>query len=74
MKKLITILAVILLVSCSGSGPSLYEGDQIININIDSIETIYTARHNNVNTYFESKFSAPRGLYNIGDTIHFVKR
>ena len=43
MKKLITILVVILLASCS-SGPSIYEGDRIININTDSIETVYTAR------------------------------
>ena len=80
MKKILTILAIILLASCRPP-PSecIHDGDIIISIastNNDEIE--YTARHlilgSAIMSYVDNTFYAPVGTYTLGDPIHFVKR
>ena len=76
MKKLITILAIILLASCRDTGESnyLHDGDVITEKQSTIVEAIYTSVHSNQTTYQANYFVAPSGLYNVGDTIHFIKR
>ena len=71
MKKLITILVIILLASCNYPPK---EGDIVKSIRVcpDNISiSLYTCASTKS---LEHEFIAPTGLYNIGDTIHFVKR
>lgn len=68
----ITILAVILLASCDRP---ITDGDVVAKIDgVTNGVTTYTARFSADDGFVDKEFVAPSGLYNIGDTIHFVKR
>lgn len=72
MKKIITIILVSVLTSCSAKG--IYDGDVVIEINTTEAATKYTSRHCFGRVYFDNTFNAPTGLYKVGDTIHFVNK
>ena len=71
MKKLMSILAIILLASC---GTDTKDMSIVISISEYSIKGEAVYKTNNSDNFRYGSFIAPIGLYNIGDTIHFVKR
>lgn len=68
MKKLITILAIISLASC---GDINHPSEGNIVQSIDYWNPSKDAKYRDANG---GHFWAPKDMYHVGDTIHFVKR